>query len=245
MTELPEGSRLLYQVLSGSHATGLATPTSDEDWRGVYQVPTKMLLGLRQPPETVEIPPDATYWELAHFARLCLKGNPNIMELLWIGQEWSTGVTRGEDGVHLVDLVDVTSSVVNEIRAIRTSFFTTTMIASYLGWVTKERRILGGYVISGDPNAKHLTGKRGSHLVRLLIGLNGALEKGVLPVRLEGDELALCAAIKRGEWTAYQVLSAIDSYKASCMAAAAEAHWPDPDPGPIEDIVLRARMEML
>jgi predicted nucleotidyltransferase len=85
--ELPEGSRLLYKVLSGSHATNLVTPTSDEDWRGVYQVPTRTLLGLQQPPETVEVPPDETYWELGHFARLCIKGNPNIMELLWIGAQ--------------------------------------------------------------------------------------------------------------------------------------------------------------
>ena len=240
MTELPDGSRLLYKVLSGSHATNLATPTSDEDWRGVYQVPTKMLLGLHKSPETIEVPPDTTYWELAHFARLLLKGNPNIMELLWIdidGPITAYDIIASDAGMH--------TRLIDEIRAIRTSFFTTAMINSYLGWVTKERRILGGYAATGDPNAKHLTGKRGSHLVRLLMGLGAALTTGVLPVRLEGAEQAMCMAIKKGEWSAESVLSTIDAMRASCDMLAADANWPEPAPGPIEDIVLRARMEML
>jgi hypothetical protein len=243
MNELPEGSRLLYKVLSGSHATNLVTPTSDEDWRGVYQVPTRTLLGLQQPPETVEVPPDTTYWELGHFARLCLKGNPNIMELLWIGYEF--------------DLVETTSPTLDAIRDIRTSFFTTAMIRSYLGWVSKERRILGGYGVGLTPKeasqtvwpreemAAKLTGKRGSHLVRLLLGLKVALTEGWLPVYLVGPDRDLVMAIKMGEQSATQVLFTIDMLTEQCKALELTAKWPEPDPRPIEDIVVRARMEML
>ena len=226
MTSLPEGSRLLYKVLAGSHATNLATPTSDEDWRGVYQAPTRSLLGLQSPPETIMLPPDETYWELSHFARLCLKGNPNIMELLWTRNPDPTG--------------HVQSETIRAIQDIRTSFFTTSMVAAYLGWVTKERRILGNV-----EKADKLTGKRGSHLVRLLMGLTTALTKGYLPVWLEGADRDLCMAIKMGERSQTEILYTIDMMTLRCKGLAAAANWPEPDPRAIEDIVIRARMEML
>ena len=232
MNELPEGSRLLYKVLSGSHATNLVTPTSDEDWRGVYQVPTRTLLGLQQPPETVEVPPDETYWELGHFARLCLKGNPNIMELLWISYGRSTELRR----------MFVTSPVLDSIRAMRTSFFTTAMSRSYLGWVTKERRILGGYENVIDPQPAT---KRASHLVRLLLGLRDAFTTGQLPVFLEGPDRDLVMAFKMGEKTLTQALFTVDMLTEQCKTLESKANWPEPDPKPIEDIVIRARIEML
>ena len=228
MNELPEGSRLLYKVLSGSHATNLVTPTSDEDWRGVYQVPTRTLLGLQQPPETVEVPPDETYWELGHFARLCIKGNPNIMELLWIGAQ----NPQYRDGYYETD-------VMGEIIDIRTSFFTTAMSRSYLGWVTKERRILGG-VIDPQPATK-----RASHLVRLLLGLRDAFTTGQLPVFLEGPDRDLVMAFKMGEKTLTQALFTVDMLTEQCKTLESKANWPEPDPKPIEDIVIRARIEML
>jgi RNA repair pathway DNA polymerase beta family len=227
-----KGSRLLYRVLAGSHATNLVTEGSDEDWRGVYQVPTRQLLGLKSPPETIEVPPDTTYWELAHFARLCLRGNPNIMELLWACPDPETD--------HPCSMTAVTTPVMNEVIAIRKSFFTTSMIDSYLGWVTKERRILGN-----AEKADKLTGKRGSHLVRMLMGLHTALKEGYLPVWLEDEDRDICLAIKNGEWTQTQVLFTIDMLKEQCKGLAVAVHWPEPDPRPIEDIVIRARMEML
>jgi len=233
VNDIPEGSRLLYKVLSGSHATNLVTPDSDEDWRGVYQVPTRQILGLQQPPETVEVPPDTTYWELAHFARLCLRGNPNIMELLWIDpfEPPAPGMV-------------LTSPVMKEIVSIRESFFTASMIRSYLGWVTKERRILGGYAHMIDPQSASAT-KRASHLVRLLLGLQVALTEGYLPVWLEGEDRALCMSLKLGEQSLIQTLFTVDILVAKCKALAEQANWPEPDPKPIEDIVIRARREML
>src|ERR1035437_2260287 len=230
MADLPEGSRLLYKVLAGSHATNLATPTSDEDWRGGYQAPTRSFLGLQSPPETIQIPPDETYWELSHFARLCLRGNPNIMELLW------TNISLDPERV----TIDVMAGPVADIRAIRQSFFTQSMIAAYLGWVTKERRILGN-----EEKADKLTGKRGSHLVRLLLGLKTALSEGYLPVWLEGPDRDMCMAIKMGEWNQTRVLFQIDILKEQCKGLSVRANWPEPDPGDIEDIVIRARLEML
>jgi hypothetical protein len=218
---LPPGHTLLYQVLSGSHATGLVTETSDFDWRGVYQAPTEAFLGLTQPKETIEIEPDGAYWELGHFARLCLRGNPNIMELLWIDER-------------------ATSPVMEEIRAMRTSFFTTSMIAAYLGWVTKERRIL-----ANPEYEDKLTGKRGSHLVRLLLGLQVALTNGTLPVALVGEDRDVCMAIKRGRKSKTVVLFTIDILKERCIILADKSGWPKSDPKPLEDIVIRARRNAL
>ena len=164
--------------------------------------------------------------------RLCLKGNPNLMELLWISYGRSTELRR----------MFVTSPVLDSIRAMRTSFFTTAMSRSYLGWVTKERRILGGYENVVDPQPAT---KRASHLVRLLLGLRDAFTTGQLPVFLEGPDRDLVMAFKMGDETLTQALFTVDMLTEQCKTLESKANWPEPDPKPIEDIVIRARMEML
>lgn len=218
---------LRYQVLAGSHAYGLAGPGSDADWRGIFQLPTEAFLGVHLPgkhgaPETAELPPDQVYYELRHFAALVLGGNPNIMEMLWLPDR----------------LVAVSSPVAERLRAVRSRYLTRKMIAAYLGWAKSERMQLAP---AGREMRPELGGKRGSHVVRLLWSLNHALDHGELVVTMEGPERELALAIKRGELRPAEALAHIERLEAKAKATAERLNWPDPDPAPLNEILLAAR----
>ena len=76
----------LLKVLVGSHAHGLARPTSDTDYRGVFVNTTRSLLTLGpKPPQTAwqESDDDDTAHEVGKFLFLATKCNPTILEVFW------------------------------------------------------------------------------------------------------------------------------------------------------------------
>lgn len=90
----------LLSGVVGSTAYGLAGPNSDVDRLGIYAVPTIQLHGLHPPgPKTstiVQHDPDVTMHEVGKFAGLSLKGNPTLIELLWL-DEYETVSDLGEE----------------------------------------------------------------------------------------------------------------------------------------------------
>lgn len=166
----PGETRLL--LLYGSHAHGTATATSDEDWRGVFQSPNDDFLGLYAPQQTWERKPDIVMWELAQFCRLLLKGNPNIVGMLWIPE----------------DCLYKSDEFFAALQANRRAFITRPMASAYIGWLHTE-------LAQGEK----LTSKRLSHLIRLVFELHSALERGELTVRPTGNDLDYIMQVKRGE----------------------------------------------
>ncbi len=79
---------LIVKHLAGSHAYGTSMPTSDVDYRGVFcGDPINILTPfypVRECEDTDE--EDTKLYELAHFMKLCLDCNPNIIETLWIDE---------------------------------------------------------------------------------------------------------------------------------------------------------------
>lgn len=74
----------ILRVLVGSRAHGLDTPQSDNDYRGVFVVPTKKILSLENNIKNVqwiEGDVDNTSWEIGHYLRLAIKCNPTILEV--------------------------------------------------------------------------------------------------------------------------------------------------------------------
>jgi len=74
----------ILKVIVGSQAHGLATPTSDFDYRGVFLNPTSEILrigGSTQQTSWIEGKDDDTSWELGHFLFLATKCNPTILEV--------------------------------------------------------------------------------------------------------------------------------------------------------------------
>ena len=83
--ELAERNRIFY-TRAGSRAYGLATETSDEDFRGVFVGLPDNLIGL-YPVEHCELSGDNMIYELRKFIMLAKDCNPNIIELLYVDEE--------------------------------------------------------------------------------------------------------------------------------------------------------------
>ncbi|MDY7024556.1 MAG: nucleotidyltransferase domain-containing protein, partial [Cyanobacteriota bacterium] len=88
-------NRTILIALTGSRGYGLATPTSDYDYRGVFIATKPYYLGLGKIEQedkgwennTSEKFPylakDTCIYELRKFLKLSVDNNPNILELLW------------------------------------------------------------------------------------------------------------------------------------------------------------------
>jgi uncharacterized protein len=80
--DLKAQNLILFEVISGSRAFGLATETSDTDIKGVFYLPKNKFYGLEYIPQISNETNDIVYYELGRFVELLLKNNPNILEVL-------------------------------------------------------------------------------------------------------------------------------------------------------------------
>ncbi len=78
---------LLLDVISGSRAYGLATETSDTDYKGVFLMPQNDYYGLKEINQVTSEKNDEVYYELGRFFELLLKNNPNVLEVLFSPKE--------------------------------------------------------------------------------------------------------------------------------------------------------------
>ncbi|MHB8483852.1 MAG: nucleotidyltransferase domain-containing protein [Nitrospiria bacterium] len=84
----------ILKVVVGSRAHGLATPTSDFDYRGVFVNPTSEILSLKnniKQTQWIEGKEDDVYWEIGHFLFLATKCNPTILETFLAPVKTETG----------------------------------------------------------------------------------------------------------------------------------------------------------
>ena len=119
----PRSCTLLKGVV-GSTAYGLNHAGSDLDYRGIYAVPTRLLLGIDSPDleQAVEYKnPDTAFYEAKHFCKLAIKSNPSILELLWL------------------DNYNVRTKAGDELIKIRDAFPTAKLVrAAYLGYAKQQ-----------------------------------------------------------------------------------------------------------
>lgn len=80
---------MIVKHYAGSHAYGTALPTSDVDFRGIFCAdPVNILTPFFPIRETEDRDEEDTkFYELAHFMKLCLDCNPNIVETLWVHRD--------------------------------------------------------------------------------------------------------------------------------------------------------------
>ena len=86
--DLEEHKYIHYKVISGSRAYGLDTPNSDTDIRGVYILPDEYYIGYNYVEQVNDNKNDETYYELKRFLTLLQQNNPNILELLYVKDEF-------------------------------------------------------------------------------------------------------------------------------------------------------------
>lgn len=136
----------ILEAVIGSHAYGLATPSSDVDRRGVFVAPTEAFWRLDKPPTSVEGPsPEQLSWEVEHFCRLALKSNPTVLETL------------------VSPLIEVTTPLGEELRALLPAFLSQHAVRAYTRATEMQLSRAG----------RNLKPKQLMHVVRLrLLGLH-------------------------------------------------------------------------
>jgi hypothetical protein len=170
---------VVYRVLLGSRAFGLATESSDEDRRGVFLPPADWHWSLTRPPEQVEFFAEGVEevdWEIEKFVRLALHANPNILETLW-----SPVVLHADE-------------TGEELRAVRDCFLSRHLYRTYSGYVLSQFRLMK----KGFATDRRYKPKHAMHLIRLLHSGIHALRAGDIRVDV-GEHRDELLAIRRGE----------------------------------------------
>lgn len=171
MNEEPKKpDNIILEGLCGSRAYGLDTEDSDEDWKGIFVVPTESLLGLKKYKPRItynHVDPDWIYHEVGKFAKLAMGGNPTLTELLWLdGYRILT-----KHGKMLVD---------NRHHFLSTSYIRN----AYSGYVFSQARKLNARDGSYGGGKNNRYEKHSRHLFRLLYQGRELLETGKLTVRV-------------------------------------------------------------
>jgi predicted nucleotidyltransferase len=159
--------QIILEGITGSRAYGLDTESSDTDIKGIYVAPTRDILGLYNVKETIDhVDPDWVYREVGKFIQLAMKGNPTILELLFLDGYLQLTKT----GKMLVDN--------------RHLFLSNVVYKSYGGYALSQARKLnarGGTYGSGRGNRYE---KHTRHCFRLLFQGRELLETGTINVRV-------------------------------------------------------------
>lgn len=78
--------QIIFKTMVGSQAYGTATPTSDQDFKGVFIQNADDILTFNYT-EQIEISKDECYYEVRRFLQLLQSANPTVLEMLFMPQE--------------------------------------------------------------------------------------------------------------------------------------------------------------
>ncbi|WP_134684183.1 nucleotidyltransferase domain-containing protein [Brevibacillus migulae] len=211
---------LLCLAYAGSRSYGTETAASDIDLRGIAFAPWHTVLGLDTYEQTMLKVPDMVVYALKKYVQLAMKGNPNILELLFIDREDTLVLTAyGE-----------------ELRASRGLFVTKKVFHSFGGYAIRNIRKLS------ERSSSDYDGKDASHLIRLLQTGKELLAEGAMQVKRPNWQELL--AIKRGEWPLDELLA----YADKCFAEMEKAYertrlQEQADREAIEALIIRMQTE--
>lgn len=201
----------ILRCVVGSEAYGLSTGGSDRDEKGVCIERFETFTGfetfeqfehrdaeIREGKKDAPSQPgdlDLTIYGLRKFLRLALRGNPSVIELLYM----KNCIRRDALGAHLQELAP--------------NIISRQCGRAFLGYMQAQKMRLMGEIGQKKVNRPELEEKYGydtkyaMHIVRL--GFQGVelLSTGMLTLPLTGASRDLCLAIKKGEVPLQDVLS--------------------------------------
>lgn len=129
LTENNLGIKVILATLSGSHLYGTATENSDVDIRGVCLPPIESVLGLSPFEQYKSGETDTVFYSLRKFARLALKANPAILEMLFVPEDAILEID--EYGKRLIEN--------------RHLFLSTKVVHSYSGYAFSQLKRIEGH----------------------------------------------------------------------------------------------------
>jgi len=113
--------KVIFRGKVGSHAFGTNTPESDVDIAEIYMCDNEDLLGLTYK-EHDDIDKDNRRYELNKFIKLLMKGNPNMLEILYLPE----------------DCVQYTTDKWWDIKQVREKFITKNLYDTFAGYARSQ-----------------------------------------------------------------------------------------------------------
>lgn len=202
---------IFFTMRAGSHAHGINTANSDQDFMSIYTVPLTCTLGI-QPYKDVYVDRTAAdgqrstkddvdhpHYELRHFMRLAMQGNPNMLLPFFIDER----------------NIMFSSQMYWDMRGLADDVVSKQALKRHYGYLLGQReRMLGLGRQSKVPNRPELIEKFGydtkyaGHALRL--GLQGVelAETGKLTLPTQHAKLLL--SVRNGSFSKDEVLAMID-----------------------------------
>jgi predicted nucleotidyltransferase len=120
---------VIYKCRVGSHAYGMNTPTSDEDFAGIFIPSIEYFFGLKafdqQIDQSKEV--DTTLYSLRKYATLAIANNPNVLEFMFVDPS----------------AVVYTTPQMQELVSVRDAFLSRKCAQTYIGYANAQlHRIL-------------------------------------------------------------------------------------------------------
>lgn len=161
----------ILKGVCGSVAHGLAHEDSDEDMHGVFSWPTRAFWSLSKPAESiVRTDPDEAYHELEKFLKLATGCNPQVLELLWLGEYTELEYGWGQD------LIGLQRAVLSAKR----------VQDAYMGYADSQFKKLNERGETFSSSTRNRTFKHAKHMFRLMEQGRHLYETGELLVKV-GD----------------------------------------------------------
>lgn len=205
--------------VGGSNAFGLATATSDVDYRGVYVVPTRDLFRLRPPAENYSTSaPDVALTEVGKFIRQASAANPTALEALFYDEY----IIRSTVGAMLLEN--------------RWLFITDKIRATHLGFAENQFKMLqkrGKEV--GEAKVKRAA-KHARHTLRLIRLTEKVLTTGDYDITVDDrDEIF---DFGEADYTEQVRIAATEITRLRSIKSVLH---PEPDMAKIEDLLIEIR----
>lgn len=223
---------------AGSTAYGTATPESDIDLRGVFMADVNQIIGMQNVEcYTEEQPIDLQCYEFRHFVKLCLRGSPLQIEMLFYPS----------------DAIGHQSEIWFKLLEIRKAFLSKELKKTLGGFTQGDiKRIEGNLTQKCGAKGKALIEKYGyntkhaSNAYRLLKMSERLWLTGELEPRLPEDIRNEIVAIKRGKYTREEFLNYIKGEDQRVFDLADKSSLPaHPDRELIENIVVQIMFHYL
>lgn len=222
LTNVP-GTPVLVGV-GGSHAYGLATESSDVDYRGCFVAPTRAFFGLRFPTETYDRhePNDIALHEVGKMLRLAAAANPTVLEVFF----YSDYAVRTDIGDLLIENRDL--------------FITSKIRETHVGYARSQFSRLERRQGSFSADTAKRTEKHARHLLRLVQQAERALTTGVFDIAVQDrDEIFAFGQLEYEEMVeqAEDVIERVKNVESVLP--------PEPDMEAIDDLLVGIRESFL
>lgn len=218
----------ILKVIVGSQAHGLATPTSDFDYRGVFVVPTREVLKLGGHVEHtswIEGKDDDTSWEIGKFLMMATKSNPTVLETFLSPQV--------EEGILPLNKVWG-----DELRSLFTYAWNSVDVKNaFIGYGINQRK---KFFDNKDKRAP----KYAAAYLRVLYNAYELLSTGTFTIRVADTEVGeQVRRFKNGEFTHGEVIQACWDWETKVIQAFNKNPDKKTEIEPINDFLLRVRKE--